>query len=158
MIKKIKVILIVVFPILMMSCGFKPLMQKNNGQIYFQNLNVTGERRIAYSLKNNILLISDKNSKNKYDSKIEIVVKKKNKTKDSKGQITRYNLSLSATLELKELATNTTIQKTFIRKADYDVADTHSNTIDNENNARKNVTQQISDDIINYITISMRGM
>ena len=44
-----------------------------------------------------------------------------------------------------------------MRNTDYNVANIHSDTINNENNATKNITQQLSDDITNYIILTMRN-
>tara|TARA_B110000444_G_scaffold230416_1_gene237625 strand:- start:2618 stop:2875 length:258 start_codon:yes stop_codon:yes gene_type:complete len=75
-----KFILIIILSLLI-SCGYKPSNQKNNNLVYLQNIEIIGEQRISYILKNNILLVSNKDSKNRYAAKIEIVKKKKIKLK-----------------------------------------------------------------------------
>ena len=75
--KNIKIISILAFSMLLLSCGFKQIQGKKKIQI--QNININGENRIAYVLKNNISLMSDNNSKNKYD--VEINIKKEKKIK-----------------------------------------------------------------------------
>jgi hypothetical protein len=74
---KIEIIFIFVLCLTLNSCGFKKINQRDNNIIYIQNINITGDNRISYKLKNNILLISNSEAKNKYD--IEIVLKKKKK-------------------------------------------------------------------------------
>ena len=71
-----KIILILSLSLLLASCGFKIVNQQNMDIIDIQSINVIGEKRIGYSLKNNILLISKSNSKNKYDVQIKITKKK----------------------------------------------------------------------------------
>jgi hypothetical protein len=151
-----KLISIVILSLLV-SCGYKPSSQKNSKLIYFQKIEIVGEQRIAYILKNNILLISDRNSKNKYDAKIKITKKKINKIKNKNGKITRYNLSLKVDLQLTNLENNSNLTKSFLRNANYEVATIHSDTIRNENNAVNNLIQQISNDIINFLNILMRN-
>jgi hypothetical protein len=153
--KNIKISSILIF-LLLSSCGFKPINQKNNSLIYFNKIVVSGDKRISYSLKNNISLISDEASKNNYDAEIKLTKQKKIKIKEISGKVTRYNINLSALLKLTNNKNNEEIQKMFNRNADYNVATIHSNTINNENNATKNLTQQISNDIINFISLSMR--
>ena len=153
--KNIKISSILIF-LLLSSCGFKPINQKNNSLIYFNKIVVSGDKRISYSLKNNISLISDEASKNNYDAEIKLTKQKKIKIKEISGKVTRYNINLSALLKLTNNKNNEEIQKMFNRNADYNVATIHSNTINNENNATKNLTQQISTDIINFINLSMR--
>jgi hypothetical protein len=152
----IKIIFILAVSLIVSSCGFKQINQKSNNIIYIQNFNATGEARIAYTLKNDILLMSNNNSKNKYDAEITLQKKKKYKIKDQTGKITRYNLSVQVNLKLTNLDNERIIQKTFEKNSDYDVAAIHSDTIKNETNATKNTTQMLSSDIVNFITLSMR--
>ena len=153
--KNIKITSILIFLILS-SCGFKPINQKNNSLIYFNEIVISGDKRISYSLKNNISLISDETSKNNYNAEIKLTKQRKIRIKEISGKVTRYNINLSALLRLTNNKNRKEIQKTFNRNADYDVATIHSDTINNENNATKNLTQQISNDIINFISLSMR--
>ena len=150
-----KITSILIF-LLLSSCGFKPMHQKNNNLIYFNKIVISGDKRIGYSLKNNISLISDENSKNNYNAEIKLTKQRKIRIKEISGKVTRYNINLSALLKLTNNKNNEEIQKMFNRNADYNVATIHSNTINNENNATKNLTQQISTEIINFINLSMR--
>jgi hypothetical protein len=153
--KNIKITSILIF-LLLSSCGFKPINQKNNSLIYFNEIVISGDKRISYSLKNNISLISDETSKNNYNVDIKLTKQRNIKIKEINGKVARYNINLSALLKLTNNKNRKEIQKTFDRNADYDVATIHSNTINNENNATKNLTKQISTDIINFINLSMR--
>lgn len=156
--KNIKIISILVVSLLLtLSCGFKPVNFKDNQIIYMRNVNVSGDQKISYSLKNNILLISDKNSENKYDVEIKLDKTDKAKIKDNKGKVTRYNISISANLKLSNVEDNNEIQRVFLRNGDFDVASSHSDTINNEKNTTKNIIQQLSDDIISFITLAMRN-
>ena len=153
MIKKIPIISITIFSILLCSCGFKAVHQKENNLIFLQNINIVGEKRLAYFLKNNILLVSNKDSKNKYNAEIKIDRQKNPKNKDITGKVIRYNLVLSATIELINIDNG--VNKTFVRSFDYDIAKIHSDTINNENAAIKNIIQILSDDMVSYINFSM---
>tara|TARA_B100000767_G_scaffold95783_1_gene92108 strand:- start:188 stop:664 length:477 start_codon:yes stop_codon:yes gene_type:complete len=155
--KKIKTTLIIILTGMMFSCGYKPLNQKNVNLIYFQDINIDGERRSAYDLKNNMLLLSDSASKNKYNAEIKIKEEISNKIKNKKNQTTRYNLSMSVNLELINVSNNEKIQKVFFRNEDYYVASIHSETIFNRKKATKNIIRQITDDINTFITLKMRN-
>ena len=157
MINKITIISITFFSILLCSCGFKAVHQKENNLIFLQNINVVGEKRLAHFLKNNILLVSNEDSKNKYNAEIKIDKQKNSKNKDITGKVTRYNLVLSATIELTNIDSDEKLNKTFIRSLDYDIAKIHSDTINNENAAIKNIIQTLSNDMISYINYSMRN-
>ena len=152
-----RIISILILTALLSSCGFKPIKQKESSSIYLQNINIVGEQRLAYLLKNNIRLLSDSNAKNKYDSEIIITNQKNIKSKDKTGKITRYSLIISANIKLISLDDKTETQNTFSRNADYEVATIHSDTVNNENNASKNIIEQLSDDIINFINLSVKN-
>ena len=154
--KNLEIKLILILSLLLTSCGFKKINKKDTQVVYLQSIHVTGEQRIAYTLKNNISLISNDSSKNKYTARIETKIKKVNKIKDETGKVIRYDLSVTANLELKNLNNKREIKKIFVRSGDYDVARVYSDTINNERNLIRNITQQISDDIINFITLLVR--
>ena len=92
----------------------------------------------------------------KYDSEITTIKNKEAKIKDSTGKVTRYSLSVTANLKLINIEDKTEIKKIFTQNSNYDVAKNHSNTISNEKIATKNIIQQLSDDITNFITLTMR--
>ena len=154
--KNIKIITSLILFILLSSCGYKQINEKDSKIIYIQYLKVLGEPRIAYSLKNNILLLSNKNSEKKYTGEIKIKKNKNSKIKNKAGKIIRYNLSVEANLQLTNINDNRNIKKTFIRTGDFEVAKIHSDTIKNENSLTKRIIQQISEDITNFITIAMK--
>jgi len=151
--KNIKIIFIFIFAILLVSCGFKKMKKGDNYPIYINKINIIGDKKISYTLKNEILLISNKDSKKKYEIVIQIENKKTNKIKDITGKVTRYNLSITANIILKNLNNYENINKSINRSADFDVDKNHSNTIVNEKKATENIIQQLSDDIINFIIL-----
>lgn len=156
MIKNISKKFIIILPILLLSCGFKPISHKNGNEIYFKDINIIGNQKIAYNLKNSILLSSNKNSNNEYEANIKLNQQKKDKIKDKSGKITRYELIVSSDFEMIRINDNKKFKKVFTRSSDYDVAKIHSDTINNEQKAMKNIIQQISNDINNYIMFTMR--
>ena len=155
--KNIKIISVAIFVVILLSsCGFAPLNQKNSEMIYVRNINIVGDQRVAYLLKNNIFFSSDASSVNRYDVEISVRKQKDNKIKDETGKVTRYNLSIFVKLELKKTDDSKKLTKTFTRSEDYDVGKVHSDTINNENSAVKNIINQLSEDINNFINLSIR--
>jgi len=152
MIKKINIILIFLFSLLLISCGYKKIIQKETN-INIQSINVTGENRIAYNLKNDIGLITNENSENRFRINLKITKKIDNKIKDTTGKITRFNLTINGDLVLINVKTLEETNKSFSKNQDYDVAENHSDTIKNEKQATKNVTRQLSEEVINFIML-----
>ena len=155
--KNIKNLYIFMFLILLVSCGFKKINQNDNSSIYIQNIDIIGEKKISYLLKNNILFISKKDSTNKYEMELKIDKTKTSKIKNAKGQVTRYSLSFMVNLVMTNINNQKNINKSFSRSGDYDVAENHSQTINNEKNMVKNIIQQISNDIISFITLHVKN-
>jgi predicted ATPase len=154
--KKLKITLILVSFVLISSCGFKPINLEDSKTINFKNINISGDKKISYNLRNNILLISNNDSKNVQDINIKIQKRKTSKIKDKTGKVTRYNLSISAKLKLTNLKDSSIVEKTFSQNEDFYVSAVHIDTINNEENAVKNIIDQLSTDIINFITLRMR--
>jgi len=155
--KKLKITLILVLLVVTSSCGFKPMNLAGNKTVNFKNINISGDKKISYNLRNNILLISSNDSKNVRDLDIKLQKKKNSKIKDKAGKITRYNLSISAILKLTNLKDSSVIEKTFSQNEDFYVSANHIDTITNEKNAVKNIIDQLSMDIVNFITLRMRN-
>ena len=152
-----KIILILIFfSLLLSSCEFKRVNQDNK-LIYIKNFDVDGAQEFTNSLKNNIFIISNKNSENKYDIQVKIQEAKTTKSKDVTGKITKYNLTLTVNFLMTNLDNNEKIQKMFLQSENYNVADKHSDTINNKKNLKESIIQRISDDIINFIVLKMRN-
>ena len=151
-----KIISIYILSIMLTSCGFKKIGQQKS-LIYLQNISVIGDSRIGYTLKNNLQLISNKNANNKYDVKLEIIKTKNSKIKSTAGKTTRYTLFYTVKIKLISADTEKTFNKSFTKDRDYAVASIHSDTIRNEKNATKIIIQQLSDQITNYINISLKN-
>ena len=128
-------------------------MSKKKTSINIQSINVTGENRIAYNLKNDIGLITNENSENRFRINLKITKKINNKIKDTTGKITRFNLTINGDLVLINVKTLEETNKSFSKNQDYDVAENHSDTIKNEKQATKNVTRQLSEEVINFIML-----
>ena len=111
MIKKIKIISIFIFSILLVSCGFK-IINQTQSLIYIQNINVTGDRQAGSIIKNNIALISNEEAKDKYTIDLKANKKTSTKIKNEKGKTTRYELIIMADLVL----TNINDQQFIIKK------------------------------------------
>jgi hypothetical protein len=154
---KTKNLSILILSLLLLSCGFKKIDRSNINLVNIQNIKVIGDQRTSYSLKNEILLISNKNSNNKYDAEITITNQKKIKIKNKAGKATRYDLSITANLKLINLSNKEELVKEFTRSGDYNVAKNHSDTTSNEKSAEENIIQNLSDDIVYFITFLVRN-
>ena len=149
----IKIIFFLMIATILVSCGYKKISQ-NNSSIYFQNVNISGEKRFSYKLKNNMLLLSNKTSEKKYDVEMNITNKRSIKIKDKAGKATRYTLLYTVAVIFKNIDNQKPPKKLFTANTDYDVAKIHSDTINNEKSSTQRIIKQLSSDIENFISLS----
>mgnify|MGYP001166794620 CR=1 FL=1 len=155
--KNIKInLLVFIISSLLVSCGYKKISQESL-LINIQNINIIADKRISYKLKNDILLISDTNSTDKYNLDLNLDYKKTSKIIDKTGKTTRYTLSYTGILKLKNIDSEETINKSFTVNGDYSIAENYSDTINNEKNTTSGIIDKISNDITNFITLYFKN-
>ena len=148
---KCKFFLSIIVFIILSSCGYSRLNDQSN-QIKFDNIEIIGDKRLSYILKNNLILISKQEAKSIYDLSINLSNSKTSKIKDASGKTTRFNLILNGDLKLID-DRNFTYNRLFAVSNDFDVSTNHSDTIRNEKNALQNNINKLSEEIIKYIQL-----
>jgi len=154
--KIMKILFFLVSIVLLTSCGFKKINQDKT-LIHFKNITTSGEDRIAYKLKNSILLVSNEMATTTYDVDIKVIKKKSNKIKNDKGKITRYSLNISAIVNFNNINTQEIINRSFTESTDYNIGQNHSQTKNNEVNATQILIDQLSETILNFITLTIKN-
>ena len=149
--KKLKFFLIIILLISVSACGYSRLSDKSN-DLKFNTIEINGDKRLAYILKNNITLISKKESNNIYDLSINLTNFKSSKIKDATGKTTRFNLVLNGDLKLTD-NNKVVYNRMFTVNNDYDVSKNHSDTIRNEKNSMQNNIDTLSEEITKYIQL-----
>ena len=69
--KKFKFLLSIILFISVSACGYSRLNNQSN-ELKFNTIEINGDKRLAYILKNNLTLISKTESKNSYDLSINL--------------------------------------------------------------------------------------
>jgi outer membrane lipopolysaccharide assembly protein LptE/RlpB len=149
--KKLKFLLSMILIISVSACGYSRLNDQSN-ELKFNNIEINGDKRLAYILKNKLTLLSKTESKNTYDLSINLTNSKASKIRDATGKTTRFNLVLSGDLKL---TTNNKVvyNRMFTVNNDYDVSKNHSKTIRNEKNSMQNNVDALSEEIAKYIQL-----
>ena len=149
--KKLKFLLSIIVIISVSACGYSRLNDQSN-ELKFNNIEINGDKRLAYILKNRLTLLSKTESRNTYDLSINLTNSKVSKIKDATGKTTRFNLVLNGDLKLtnnKKIVYN----RLFTVNNDYDVSKNHSDTIRNEKNSMQNNVDALSEEITKYIQL-----
>jgi outer membrane lipopolysaccharide assembly protein LptE/RlpB len=149
--KKIKILLYIIIIIGLSSCGFSRLNDQSN-EFKFNTIEINGDKRLSYILKNNLNLLSKPESKKSYDLLINLTNSKTSKIKDATGKTTRFNMVLNGELVLTD--DNKVVKnRLFTVNNDYDVSNNHSYTIRNEKNSIQNNIDLLSEEITKYIRL-----
>ena len=135
------------------SCGYKNLNSEKLNNYKIEQLDINGDQKQVYKLKNNIEIYSDQNSSIAYNIKINLITLKESKIKNTAGKITRYSKILQADMLVTNTNNQNKYKKTFSSTNDYDVGSTHSDTLNNEKNAAENNLNYISSEIIKYLNL-----
>ena len=99
---KYKKLLIIFFSIIFLnSCGYKNLNSEKLNSYKIERLDIKGDEKIVYKLKNNLEIYSDSNSNLVYDVKIDLITFKESRIKNTAGKTTRYSKILEANLLVK---------------------------------------------------------
>ena len=151
--KYLKLLSIFLLILLLNSCGYKKLNSENLNNFKINKLEINGERKLTYKLKNNIEIYSSQESKFTYDIKIDLTSIKETKIKNTAGKTTRYSKKFQADVLITSVNTQNVYRKTFSSANDYDVGSTHSETLKNEKNATENNLNYISNEIVKYIKL-----
>ena len=77
------------------SCGYTSIYQEMKKDLQINILNMEGDFEINNYIKNNLKILSNKNSSNIYDLNFETEYTKIILTKDATGKATDYNLEMS---------------------------------------------------------------
>ena len=133
------------------SCGYSRLNDQSN-EFKFNSIEINGDKRLSFILKNNLNLLSKPESKKSYDLLINLTSSKTSKIKDTTGKTTKFNLVLNGDLKLTD---NSKVVKNrlFTVSNDYDVSNNHSDTVRNEKNSIQNNIDSLSEEITKYIQL-----
>jgi len=151
--KYIRILPVFFLILLLNSCGYKNLNSENFNNFKINKLEITGENKLIYKIKNNIEIYSNQESKFTYDIKINLISVKETKIKNTTGKTTRYSTRLQANTLITNVETKIDYKKTFSSINDYDVGSIHSDTLKNEKNAIENNINYISNEIIKYLKL-----
>lgn len=129
------------------SCGFKVYNQTDLINFSAEEIRTTGDGRINYNLKNKLISLL----KNDYKEKIILIIEtKKNKTikeKNIKNEITKYQVSINANIKIE--STDFNVEPFIVQeKGDYSVSSQHSQTINTEKKLIRQLSNNLSDKIL----------
>ena len=140
---------------LTMGCGFKVLNEAQSNNFLIKDISVSGDKRINFKIKNNLLTYSKEDSQNEILININTSKEKNTKEKNIKNEITKYQINLRVELIIKLLNTGEEITLSMSNSGDYLVAGSYATTLDNEKKLINNLIENTSEEIIKKINLEL---
>ena len=145
--------------LLPLNCGFKVVNKSENKNYSVKEIIASGDKRISYKIKNNLLIYSKETSRNELIVYVDAKKNKSIKEKNIKNEITKYQINININVSYDLLGSSKERQKmNFAINGDYNVDKFQSNTIINEGKLLDNLVQNITDEITNEIGIRMNDL
>lgn len=153
---KYRFITIFLYCLFFSNCGFKLVNLETNYKV--AEINIKGDKKINYKLKNKILNYSKNDSENLIEIKIDTKKNKSIKEKNDKNQITKYEVNITTSFEYKDI--NKGIFKTFVvtKIGDYNVSTKYSDTLNSEKNLVDSLTNNLLDEILENLSLNFNDL
>ena len=153
--KKLLFSILIIF-FLTSNCGFKIV---NKSEIYNFDINEiisSGNNRINFKIKNNLIFNSKKSGKKLVDIYLDTKKNKEVKEKNINNEITKYQITITSTIKLRELINENITSFTIVKTGDYSVASRYSQTLSNEKKLIDVLTDNVTDDILAKISLEIK--
>ena len=154
MLNKIKLILALLLSMILLNgCGYK-VLNKSNGNYNIIEITESGETRINYKIKNQILFESSKESSNILKLNIKTNKQKQVRDKNIKNEITSYILTISTQVSYLGIGESIKGEFTINQSGSYEVSSQRINTLSNE----KSLTETLTNNIIEKIKSELNNI
>ena len=143
-------ILITFIVLLLVSCGYKPILLNEKNNFYIKKIEIAKANKLNTVIKNSLKSMSNKESKKAISLLIDSQKIRNITSKDSKGNPQLLSMSLSANVKIYE---NNKIksEKDFFESFSYSNESNKFNLSKYEKNIEKNLTNKIIKDINIYL-------
>tara|TARA_B100001057_G_scaffold310104_1_gene310179 strand:+ start:2400 stop:2858 length:459 start_codon:yes stop_codon:yes gene_type:complete len=143
---------IIIFSILIISCGFKPIYSSKNSNFEIIEINNKTKSKNSFMIEKMIMSISNQEADKKL--KIDLDYQKIITTilKDTKGDPAKNKLTINVNINVKDNNDNDLIKKVISEEFSYDVQDNKFDMSQYVNNISENLNNKISNDIIFLLT------
>ena len=140
------------------NCGFKVINESEKNNFSIQEIKTSGDKRINFKIKNNLLNSAKKNHQNILLINLNTKKSKNIKEKNIKNEITKYEISLNVDVRFNLINSNTNHKISFANKGSYSVVDSYSTTLNNEKKIINDLIKNISEKILKKISLKLNDI
>ena len=130
------------------GCGFKVINPSELNKFSISEVTTEGDYRINNRIKNKLLFNSNVNDKRLISIRLNTSKNKFVKEKNIKNEITKYQVKIIVKVMFIEVGKNEEHKLTLSKSGNYDIGAQHSQTLNNEKNLIKLLTNNISEQIL----------
>ena len=143
-----KLILIIFF---LSACSFEPIYKEKNYNFGIGDVKIFGDRQISNEIKEKLIVRSSRNSNINYNLEIDSQSQKKIVSKDSKGDPSIFEITVTTTFKIKK-EDELLIDDKIIKKNTYNNISDKFELSQYEESIIKNLAGKISNEILMSIT------
>ena len=151
---KILLSIIIIF-LLTNNCGFKIVDKSASYNFDINNIITSGDNRINFKIKNKLVFSSKKSEKKLIDIYLDTKKSKEVKEKNINNEITKYQISITSAVQVREIINENIISFTIVKTGNYSVANQYSQTLANEKKLINVLTDDLTEDILDEIVIKL---
>ena len=140
------------------NCGFKVINESEKNNFSIQEIKTSGNKRINFKIKNNLLNYSKKNNQNILLIDLSTKKTKNIKEKNIKNEITKYEISLNVNVGFNLINSDTNYKINLSNKGNYLVVDSYSTTLNNEKKIINDLVENISEKILKKISLKLNDI
>lgn len=146
-----KIILVFFFSLLSFSCGYKVVDKTNLRNFYITEITNTGDNRINFKIKNELLFNNPENIQKPLSLTINSDKKKNIHEKNEKNEITKYKIDVE--IKVKYAGVSNLINGDFMVNESkiLDVKDQQSSTLNRERKLIDLICEDLADKILDEI-------
>ena len=137
------------------GCGFKVLDKSAINNFTIKKIESSGNSRINFKIKNNLLIETSKNSEHILSINLETNKVKSVKEKNIRNQVKKYNLLIISNVEVQDLKNSKITKFNISAEGAYAVADNYSATLTNERKTIETLTDELSEKILEKLSLKI---
>ena len=150
-------IIVIFIALLISGCGFKAVNQEYLNQYKIIELNIKGDARLSYLLKNKLKFNNENSNKS---IKLNVIIDKtKNiREKNIKNEITKYQISITVKTDYYLIEENKSGNFLLSVTGDHNVSSRYRETLNNEKKLINSLMADISEQLFRDLLINLNDL
>jgi len=149
---KNKITIITIF-LLLFSCGFSPINQKNQKPLAFTKIEITGEKEVVFDLERKLRLQVNEKDNRGYMLKAQVFQSSETSATDSRGIATEENLKLNFTFQVFDKNNTILYQDNLFKDKKISISD----NMNNNQQIRNSEKRILLDGLVDIISFRLRA-